>query len=1216
MAPPPRGLPLEVAVLRPAGELCGAHCSTRTQSGVLAATASRIPACSDPLRAALSALALDAGPARGPWITGQALHGLEPQPEPLGAGPFLLLGFPGPRGLSVALFLLLLAVYVLTVAGNLAIIALVAAHRRLQRPMYFFLCNLSFPEIWFTKACMYFVFALGCTESFLLAAMADDRYLAVRLPLRCRSLAGEESLSLLGGGNHCEGLLQVQHLGRQGPVCGDRWGMGEASVTCRQLDCGSALSTSKYVLRPHEMGPTWLRGAQCQGEEASLWECSLGAWEPLSSCECHCVVVITCSDGTFQQIRLGQGGSPCAGIPEAVNPAGNVLRCDLHKEEANVFCRELGCGSALQWSRAHGRGGPGNQGQKFVTCEGTEFSIFTCKIDLNVLEQCDLPTYTQVVCSEFRLVNGGSGCEGRVELQVEGTWAPVCAAHWDLEDATVLCHQLNCGNAMATPRGGHFGDGDTPIWPDVFHCVGTEPHLFSCLASTLGAPACVRGNSASAVCSGLSHALRLRDGQSRCDGRVEVSLDGAWGRVLDDAWDLRGAGVVCRQLGCGGAERAYDAPAPGRGAVPVGLSRARCLGSETRLSQCNVSTSLREPAGMSRDAGVVCSGSLRVRLAAGPGRCAGRVEVLHEGAWGTVCDDAWDLRDAHVVCRQLGCGRALSAPGAAHFGAGTGRIWLDQLGCEGHESALWQCPSGGWGQHDCGHKEDAGVFCSEFTDLRLQNYSGPCAGRLEVFYNGTWGGVCKTLNAASLGVLCGQLGCGTHGQLLAGPGSWPAPDALWVASIECRDRNDWSLWQCPSAPWDPQSCSSGEEAWVLCAEHVGEVPQDLGETLNCSSTLSCPEEGALRVRGGADGCSGRVEVWHAGSWGTVCDDSWDLADAEVVCRQLGCGRAVDAPGGAAFGLGSGPVWLDEVGCRGSEVHLRDCLAQRWGRGDCAHKEDAGVRCSVPGPSLRLGQCHVVALAKAAAAPSLAPAPAPKAWALSETTCLILGSLLGLVSLFLGAQWCRRRAACQGHTEARLVGGEHPCARRLEVRRGLTWGTVDLATAHVVCWELRCGRAVDTLWGGCLWLDEVGCRGSEAFLQDCRAQQWRRGLCCSAEPRTHRRLPGPRSSVPVELRSGESAGAGSLLPPANAPAAHPLLSSCPAPGPVNSQGPWLQRQSPQLLCTTRCLSASEEPWAGVAAHGALHQIHRKPFRPLLHPPSPSEAKPQGSGLSLV
>lgn len=101
----------------------------------------------------------------------------------------------------------------------------------------------------------------------------------------------------------------------------------------------------------------------------------------------------------------------------------------------------------------------------------------------------------------------------------------------------------------------------------------------------------------------------------------------------------------------------------------------------------------------------------------------------------------------------------------------------------------------------------------------------------------------------------------------------------------------------------------------------------------------------MRVRGGQDSCSGRVELWHSNSWGTVCDDSWDLADAEVVCRQLGCGQAVEAVGGAAFGPGSGPVWLDEVGCRGSEASLWGCPAEPWGLGDCEHKEDAGVRCS-------------------------------------------------------------------------------------------------------------------------------------------------------------------------------------------------------------------------------------------------------------------------------
>lgn len=112
------------------------------------------------------------------------------------------------------------------------------------------------------------------------------------------------------------------------------------------------------------------------------------------------------------------------------------------------------------------------------------------------------------------------------------------------------------------------------------------------------------------------------------------------------------------------------------------------------------------------------------------------------------------------------------------------------------------------------------------------------------------------------------------------------------------------------------------------------------------SDLSTQERiaGSLRLVDGFTVHEGRVEMYLNGRWGTVCDSSWDLLDAIVVCRQLGYSTAVAE---LRFGEGVGFIWLTNVQCKGYEANLTQCTSHRDAVNHCAygHSRDAGVNCS-------------------------------------------------------------------------------------------------------------------------------------------------------------------------------------------------------------------------------------------------------------------------------
>ncbi|KAF6716083.1 Deleted in malignant brain tumors 1 protein [Oryzias melastigma] len=662
-----------------------------------------------------------------------------------------------------------------------------------------------------------------------------------------------------------------------------------------------------------------------------------------------------------------------------------------------------------------------------------------------------------------------------------------------MQEATVACREMNCGNAIMIKSKAFFGRGSDTVWMDDVECLGQEKSLADCPHRGFGEHDCDHNEDAGVVCS---ETLRLINGTDRCSGRVEVYQDGKWGKVCNNNWSKKEASIVCKELGCGTPKKHDETLSFGDSFLRGFISR--CSDDMTSISQCT----LEEHVGRCDGATVECTGNPSIRLVNGTDQCSGRVEILHDGQWGTVCDDEWDIRDAQVVCREMNCGTALTVKRSAFYGQGQGEIWLDDMNCKGNETSLLHCQRPSFGENNCGHGEDAGVTCS--ATIRLLNGTNQCSGRVEVNNGGHWAPAYSVnfgMNEAA--VVCREMNCGDPVRVSTAFGQ---SDDLRGFKISCGGREG-SLTQCSLRDYVRNRNDRIQEVSVECS-------------------------GNVKLVNGPHPCSGRVEFYNNGQWGTICGESWDLSDASVVCKQLDCGRAHKISTMTEYGLGSGHTYTHRLECNGRESTLSQCSQRPIEPQTCNATSVAGVACTAS-LEVRLlngkDECsgtvvvrngetwHTVCdtdwtQSKANVVCELLECgdalTAPGAASFGQGNGTVVEASDSCFDNVTSLKQCSLqgfRASTCGHehdagvfcaARLQLVGGSSQCSGRLEVFYKGQWGTVcdddwEMSSADMVCKQLGCGHAVSAPTGahfgrgsGPIWLDNVVCTGEESALTHC------------------------------------------------------------------------------------------------------------------------------------
>ncbi|KAL4223327.1 hypothetical protein ACF0H5_016798 [Mactra antiquata] len=314
-----------------------------------------------------------------------------------------------------------------------------------------------------------------------------------------------------------------------------------------------------------------------------------------------------------------------------------------------------------------------------------------------------------------------------------------------------------------------------------------------------------------------------------------------------------------------------------------------------------------------------CETDFGIRLRNGTNNHNGRVEVSVDGVnWGKICVSALSKQAAKVICKMLGLPTNVTTLfSSSRYGIGPSLYTTYAFECSGWEQSLAQCDI----PHDCYRSDSIGVDCSPSLDVRLVNGTNAYSGSVEVSLDGSyWEGICDYnfgMNEAR--VICKTLGYASHTALAYGNSYFGYSGTTSMLALNCNGTES-NIGECHLH--GEGSCWHKTVAGVWCSA----IPV------------------SARLVNGSTPHDGRLEMsLDSSTWGTVCTNGYSIREARVICRMLGF------PSSNAKIINptqvKGSIILNDVRCRGDEVHILDCQHDAIQINNCKHNMNIGVSCS-------------------------------------------------------------------------------------------------------------------------------------------------------------------------------------------------------------------------------------------------------------------------------